>query len=350
MWQTENRTPFAVQRCGVRDRDGAEVWLVALKAAFDIHPDGSLSIAKEQDPVELAPAFFGDPAETSLKHESDIVWARTGTDVFVCGSAHAPDEPVQRLQIGFRVGPVQRVAAVIGDRVWERGPLGGMRATPPQRFKTMPLRWECAFGGTDARGEPPCWEPRNPVGRGFHAKSRQDQISGRRLPNIESLLHPINHVRDHPEPVGFGAIARHWMPRAGYAGTYDMAWQRTRRPLLPDDFDVRYQRAAPVEQQVDGFLEGQEEVRLINLHPQAANCSFRLPCVRPTFRTLFRDRPRVTHSGRMTGVTIDTDRARLTMVWVSELPCHHDIQRLRMTQVGLDEAVRLRTSRAAMAA
>jgi len=29
MWQVENQTPFAVERGSVRDRSGAEVWLVA---------------------------------------------------------------------------------------------------------------------------------------------------------------------------------------------------------------------------------------------------------------------------------------------------------------------------------
>ena len=41
MWQIDNRTPFAAERGWVRDRDGAEVWLVAVKCTFDILPDGT---------------------------------------------------------------------------------------------------------------------------------------------------------------------------------------------------------------------------------------------------------------------------------------------------------------------
>jgi hypothetical protein len=324
----------------IRDRDGSEVWLVALKASFDIRPDGSLVIADEQDPVTLAPAFVGDPSTSSLAHEADIVWARPGTDVFVRGSAHAPAGPVQHLRIGFRVGPVQRTAVVIGDRVWERGLLGTLHPSEAVAFTSMPLTWEHAFGGRDPVADPTSWESHNPVGRGFATAGRC--LSGSALPNVEDPLHMISSVRDHPAPVGFGPVARHWQPRARYAGTYDAAWQRERRPLLPNDFDPRYQRAAPVEQQVDGFLIGGEEVRLLNLHPQAAMCAFRLPVVRPTFRTLFRGRPGVEHEGRMTGVTLDIERARLSMVWISELACHHDIQRLRVTQVGLGGPVRLR--------
>jgi hypothetical protein len=123
----------------IRNRDGSEVWLVALKASFDIRPDGSLVIADEQDPVTLAPAFVGDPSISSLAHEADIVWARPGTDVFVRGSAHAPAGPVQHLRIGFRVGPVQRTAVVIGDRVWERGLLGTLHPSEAVAFTSMPV-------------------------------------------------------------------------------------------------------------------------------------------------------------------------------------------------------------------
>jgi hypothetical protein len=247
---------------------------------------------------------------------------------------------VRRLQVGFRVGPVQRTAAIVGDRAWERGLLGTLHPGEPAEFVSMPLRWEHAFGGHNPDPDPSTWEARNPVGRGFAALSGSPRDTV--LPNIEDPLHLITGVRDHPAPVGFGPVARHWQPRARYAGTYDAAWERERRPLLPNDFDLRYQRAAPVEQQVAGFLEGGEEVRLVHLHPRAAMCAFRLPVVHPTFRTQFRGRATVEHAGRITSVTLDTQRSRLAMVWVSELPCHHDIQRLRVTQVGLSGPVRLR--------
>ncbi len=36
-----NKTPFAAERSWVRDRNGAEVWLVAVKGTFNILPDGT---------------------------------------------------------------------------------------------------------------------------------------------------------------------------------------------------------------------------------------------------------------------------------------------------------------------
>ena len=51
MWQIDNQTPFAAERGWVRDRTGAEVWLVAVKCTFDIDRDGSTAISAEQPPV-----------------------------------------------------------------------------------------------------------------------------------------------------------------------------------------------------------------------------------------------------------------------------------------------------------
>ena len=42
MWSVTNRTPYAAERCWVRDKNGAEVWLVAVKGTFLIGPDGVL--------------------------------------------------------------------------------------------------------------------------------------------------------------------------------------------------------------------------------------------------------------------------------------------------------------------
>lgn len=343
MWQIENRTPMSVERCGIRDRNGAEVWLVGVKATFDLNDDGLAQLSDEQEPVLLGPKFYGDPATASLAHEADIVWAMLGTDVFLRGAAHSHQGPVTTLPIGFRVGPVRRVGMVIGNRVWESGILGQLRPSAPTPFTSMLIRWENAFGGTDSAANPPSWEPHNPVGRGY--ASRRENLKGTLLPNIEDPSALIASPNDHPVPVGFGPIARHWHPRAQYAGTYDETWMRERRPLLPEDFDVRYQRAAPIEQQIDGHLCGGEEIRLINLHPRIPNYTCILPNVDLSFRTHFRNRAALDHCGQLTSVTIDTERARLFMVWVSELACHNNIQRLRATQVGLVSHIRLRPGR-----
>ena len=64
MWQVDNRTPFAAERGWVRDRNGAEVWLVAVKCTFDIRPDGTTEVSEGQPPVLGVPEQFGEPGKS----------------------------------------------------------------------------------------------------------------------------------------------------------------------------------------------------------------------------------------------------------------------------------------------
>src|SRR5262245_6594138 len=140
MWQVDNRTPFAVERGWVRDRDGAEVWIVAVKCTFDIHADGSTWISHEQPPVKRVPEYYGEPGKSSVKYAEDLVLKKTTTDVIVVGHAYAPaGRRVTELDVGFRVGPVQKVLRVVGDRAWETlGP------SAPKPFIRIPLMYERA--------------------------------------------------------------------------------------------------------------------------------------------------------------------------------------------------------------
>ena len=122
MWQIDNRTPFAAERGWVRDRNGAEIWLVAVKATFDVRPDGTTDVSKAQPPVLRLPEHFGEPGKSSIKFDSDLILTKTTTDVVVVGHACAPGgRPVTELDAGFRVGPITKLLKVFGDRQWGVG-------------------------------------------------------------------------------------------------------------------------------------------------------------------------------------------------------------------------------------
>jgi hypothetical protein len=90
MWQLVNNTPFAAERAFVRDQNGAEVWLVAVKGTYDIKPDGTTALAEKQIEVCMAPEYFGVPGKSSLRYESDLVH----TAAYRChlhGHAYAPN-------------------------------------------------------------------------------------------------------------------------------------------------------------------------------------------------------------------------------------------------------------------
>lgn len=342
MWQVDNRTPFAAERGWVRDRDGSEVWLVAVRASFDILPDGSTQIAAEQAPVLRLPEHYGDPATSSIKYDADLVLRKATTDILVVGHAHAPaGQEVTQLDCGFKVGPVQKLVRVFGDRRWGRS-----SASAPLPFQAMPLTWERAFGGVDRRSENPerDWDWRNPVGTGFAIAG--DHAMDLPLPNVEDPKQLIRSWRDRPTPAGFGAIASHWQPRVGFAGTYDERWQKTRAPLLAEDMDERWYQCAPADQQAPSFLRGGEPVILHNLHP-GGRLEFRLPRLHLGFETRFYDGSRERHRERaLHTVIIEPDLPRVSLVWHSALPCHFKVQKLERTVVTLKTDLNAGTARA----
>jgi hypothetical protein len=333
MWQIDNRTPFAAERGWIRDRDGSELWLVAVKSTFTILEDGSAVPAKEQPPVLRLPEHHGEPYKSSIKYEADLVLTKKCTDIIVVGHAYAPsDKPVTQLDCGFRVGPVLKVLRVFGDRHW-----GLLGASSPLPFVKMPLVYERAYGGVDRKSRRPDkdWDGRNPVGAGFAVSG--SNASGIALPNIENPKALIRSWGDRPAPAGFGAIASHWQPRARWAGTYDEAWQKKRAPLLAADLDDRYFQCAPADQQAKGFLRGGEPVSLLNLRPDVPKglVQFYLPKLYLGFETRFYDGSREIHQRRALHTVIlepdHEDGPRVSLVWHSALPCHFKVQKLERT-------------------
>ncbi|TAN85853.1 MAG: DUF2169 domain-containing protein [Gallionella sp.] len=332
MWQLDNRTPFSAERTWVRDRNGAEIWLVAVKCTFDIKRDGATGIAQDQPPVMMAPEHINpaEPAKSSLKYDMDLVRTKTTTDVVVRGHAHAPHgQPATKLDIGVRVGPVQKRLRVIGDRVWH-----GRTPSIPLPFVKMPLIYEAAYGGFDPESlhtQRPQWDARNPVGTGFALSA--SRIDGLKLPNIEYHDKLITRWNDRPTPAGLGPLCAHWQPRASFAGTYDDKWQQERFPLLPLDFDDRYYQCAPTDQQTPQFLKGGEPATLINLTP-GGELRFELPRVVLGFETFFYTGERQLHDRpKLHTVIIEPDFPRVSLIWHTALPCHPKVYKLNNTRI-----------------
>ncbi len=331
MWQVENRTPFGASGNWVRDRDGAEVWLVAVRCTFLIRPDGTTVVADEQDPPFLAPKFRGDPAASSLLYDSDFFLTKPTTDVLLHGHAHAPGgKAATQVDVTMRVGEIQKTLRVTGDRLYEDS-MRGVFPSRAQPFNRMPLTYERTYGGAEPapprNPDRPQFEDCNPVGTGFAP------AAGKSAPNVE---YPGLSLGSRP--AGFGPIPSHWHPRVRYAGTYDEAWQRDRCPLYACDLDERFFLCSPEDQRPAEHLRGGEPVELLNLTP-SGRLSFVLPRVAFRFRTEFRGKPARTHRGELHTVILEPDVPRVVMVWLSDLPAHADVLRLTRTRVSQLEVI-----------
>jgi len=316
------------------DRDGAEVMLLVLKGTWRIKKGGAISIADEQMPVISEPVYRGEPGKSSLIFDTDVALEKPGTDCVLIGHARALKPRLAHVDVTFGVGPVKKQARVFGDRRWKKGLLGGASIIKIRPIEKIPLIWENTFGGIDASYKDPskhevCRE--NPVGKGFIASKSTIDIDGQFLPNIEDPADLIKNPKQRPKPAGFGMIAPYWHPRAGFAGTYDERWRKYISPLLPEDFDTRFNSCAAPGLTTPSHLKGTERV-LIDGASINGRILFDLPGVTP--RVIVR---RLGHEGdlpmRLDTVVVQPDEERVMLTWRGVWNVHGKMHQLISVRV-----------------
>lgn len=317
MWQVKNQTAYAVKGSWVRGRLGEEIWTVALKATWDILPDGSTKLSAAQLPVSSGAAAY--PDSDTLMYDTDLGPAKTATDIILNGHAWAPNgKKVPSMTVGLKVGKACRIARVYGDRVWD-----GKHYQEPVPFEKIPLHYKRMSRG---KYFPTLKSDYNLEGVLVKTTPKEGLST---LPNIEFY--------DNEITPGFGALPRHWPERIQFSGTYDERWQQEQAPLLPDDLDERYWQCAPPPLYAGGWLKGGEVVCLGNLTPPGYGKNglliFWLPRIVPAFRTEFYDGSILSHQAKLHTVIIDSDIPRISLVWHTTLTCHHQVTQLESTTV-----------------
>lgn len=236
-----------------------------VKGAFRLrHEDVAVPL---DEPVPVSGDLHeGEDPTAPLRYPSDFAMFKPRADVIVVGDANAP-EPVRSLRVGVAVGPMVKVE----DLELESGTF--TRAT-------LAHRWE---------GEPP-------------GLPRKDT----RIPEAELT--------------GFGPMPAAWPPRRRLVGSYDGDYVKARWPWFPADFDWGYFNAAPRDQQVAGYLRGDEDVVLQHLHPAIPVFRSKLPGLRVRCFIQIRGddgRSRKIRevSMKLDTVWIDAQTASLILVW-----------------------------------
>jgi hypothetical protein len=316
MWVIKNRTSYAAERLWTRDKNGAHQWLVAVQATFDVGSAGQLKLADEQPPPPLEPEYRDDPAASSLRRDSDLLAPKPSTDVLLEASAYAPKgRPAATVPVSLRVDDMEKTLVVHGTRVYYKGAMG-LTTSSPRPFTVQPIQYELAFGGTDTRHADPRRhriDARNPIGRGFAV----DPASLER-----EVAHAVEYPSGNPAkmgPAGFGPLASFWSPRLERAGTYDARWEKSRKPLLAEDYDERHALSAPDDQRPSKPLRGGETVTMVNLSPEGA-LRFQLPRIFLTFLTKISGRKEAHRAPTLATVFIAAEARKLHLVWQSTLP------------------------------
>ncbi len=337
--KVRNETGFAFECLHVTDERGMPVFVPLVQATYSIAASAVPELLKEQPPISLAGEWYGDPAVTSIRMEPQSAFIKLATDVVLLGHAFPKVPGATEGQVGIRIGSMQKVVRVIGDR-WIAIRDGHASITAPQPFEKIPLLYERSFGGWDRRGSDTSrhrFEPRNPVGTGFFETSLTGDAQAR-LPNFEDPARPYRGYGDNPPPAGFGFIGPDWLPRAPLAGTYDEAWDKTRKPLLPQDFDRRFFNAASPGMTAPGYLLGNEHVVIIGASPDG-RIEFDLPGVpAPVCVAEVRGKGRIPLHTLLDTIIIDTDARTLMQLWRASLVVRNGPHDLLSVEIWPDAA------------
>lgn len=336
MLELVNETPYEAERAVLVDLDGSEIWVLAVKATFMVGE--TLTLADEQEKVCLVDEYFGEPGRSSVKYEGELVFRKPGTDVIINGHAYAPkDRPTTRLDVDLNIAGRRKTIRVNGNRVWTGG-AAGLSMTSPEPFRTMPLVYERAFGGTDTRSENPkehAAEYRNPIGAGF--ATTRASLNGRPLPNLEDPADEVTSWNSRPNPVGVGFTAKHWEPRRRYAGTCDDGYIRHRLPLYPLDFDLRFFQGAWSDLVFTPHLRGGEAFELHHVTPEGY-FGFVLPRIVLGFRTLI-GTEWIDHRATLGSVVIEPDARRVMLTFQTFVPCHRQALYVEETRIFEKQAI-----------
>ena len=316
-----NRTGFETEHFSTPTATGAETTVIVVKGSWTIGENGDLSLAKTQVPILLAPLYCGEPGLSTLWYDADSYPCKPGTDCILLGHAQASGQATKVIDVSFAVGPVRRTARVFGKRRWLKHLFGAPSISPPEPFETIPLTWEYSFGGADTSNpEPSCRDlcRENPIGRGFIAPDSKLDLESLAVPQIENPADAIRNPHQRPMPWGFAPIPPTWQPRAGYAGTHDGNWARTRTPFPPADQDPRFYSSAPPGLCSAQYLSGSEPV-VVEGARRSGRLSFDLPGTTPTVSVRRRNR----HDEipvHLATVIVEPDDDRLILVWKTAVP------------------------------
>lgn len=323
-----NRTPFPALDVPTIDPTGRDVVVAILKVTGEV-VDGQVRFADEPSPIRASDVTWDDEPAASIKFPSDVCVQKRGTDVIVVGHAQAP-APTEAIDVAIKVGERTVCLCVHGPRVFMRG-LAGVVVGPAVPFVRAPLRYELAYGGSADEGQ--VVEARNPVGCGIAVRAAD--LLDRPAPRIDDPEAPYTRASAHPTPAGCGAIGAHWSPRREHAGTLDEHWQKTRLPIMPLDFDARFNNVAHRSLLFDEPLAPRERIAILGVREDGGVFTFELPEL-PVFRFLGRYSSGAAREERpsIDTVLVDTDTARVELTMRAAFPLGRKREMLRELLVG----------------
>lgn len=314
-----NDTPFPVQPIYFKVQPRQPTVTLLTKGLFVLQKDAPCWAAPA--PLQLPPVdavYHEDDIGNSLRVATELAPYKPRADCLLLGTAYTPNgSPAEALAVVFSVGEMSKTLWIYGDRYWVPKADGTVRVEGPEPFTSMPLRNEFACGGLNSAY--------NKHGVGLRDATRPAEAGKPlRLANIQELN--VTHVDPNHDcqPAGFGPLDPDLRPRADHKGTYDEAWLYRRKPLPPLDFNFAFYNAARSDQQIAGYLRGDEPLYFENLHREHRAFRSQLPGIRLRYFLIKVDAEGkaslLEATNNLDTCMVDMEEESVTLLWRGRVP------------------------------
>lgn len=315
-----NYTPFPPLQFESRDEQRRDFGVVVLRGTFRIVAGEALRPIPEQAPLVMADQYFGEPINSSLHFESNLAPYKPRTDIHVIATAHAPGgRPAASWLVSVEVGSLRKELRVTGPRSWKPEPVGGWSLTDPLPVLQVPIRYESAYGGRWVDGERGEACESNPAGVGFYNRALLERDRPIPAPQIVPVGTTSLKLGEAVATEGLGPIAPAWLPRRSKAGTFNVVWEKTRWPDLPEDFSFEFYNSAAPGLVYPGFVKGDESVTLVNLS-RGGTLAFRLPGFELAQLLRFEDGQIVPAPIVLDSIHLEVEESRAYLTWRGIFP------------------------------
>jgi len=289
----------------VKQRDS--LTLIA-KGTFQLTPDDMATLCEPDEQLPAAGDEYTDgDKNAALRYDADFAYFKPNADILLVGSCHTPDnKALSQCRVSLGVGKYVKSLLVLGNRQWV-GAVSGGRTTEPEPFTQLAMDYQYTALYNKYAEQQTKWNLRKLI---------TDKLP---LPNVQ----PITFIDKFTasvsyEPHGFSPINRVWEQRANKMGRYNGDYLTDYWPWFPGDFDWRYFNSAPEDQQLDGYLNGDEKLYVENMHPQYAQYHSQLPGLR--VRCFLNEAEHHLQNYREIPMNLDTlwvdmENEKLVLVW-----------------------------------
>ncbi|HTU58596.1 MAG TPA: DUF2169 domain-containing protein [Polyangiales bacterium] len=327
---------------------------------------GACWVADAQLALTEAPSATDD--NVVLLQDMDTSLQRRQVDVIVHGKARVAT-PRTAFDVRLRVGTLDRVLRVFGERACSLSTWGKPLFSYAARVESVDLSWHNAYGGVDrvalAKHGDPLEQhyrelqepyqaefgayayPRNRAGKGYLIEATAEALAACHLPNLEEpadLLTPERLIVGHPQrwPLGpavaaVGFLNYNYFPRSAMLA---LAPPFDSKHILPTDFfEVRMKvlrpesiaDVMPIQNRLDlgcaqqsalgmrmAHVAPGERVEFTHVHPHFERWSFSLPNEYPSLLLKLPDQATTELEPKIRTLLFEPELDRLSIVWVGE--------------------------------